>query len=78
MKAEQITIGVSPMTKTVFAGRLNKGKNMWLEKADVTDMFFACVIEKFVGTIETVEYENGDVYEITVKKINPAKRSSFL
>lgn len=69
MKAEQIALGVSPITKTVFAGRLNKGKNMWLEKTDVSDMFMACVIERFVGYVEEVEDNAGNKYEITVKKI---------
>lgn len=69
MKAEQISLGVSPITETVFAGRLNKGKNMWLEKADVTDMFTDCVIKKYLGHTTEVEDEKGNKYEITVKKI---------
>ncbi len=69
MKAEQISLGVSPITNTVFAGRLNKRKSMWLEKHDVTDNFIGCVIERFGGSVEVVESDNGSQYEITVKKI---------
>jgi len=70
MTAQQIALGVSPLTKTVYAGRLNKKGNMWLEKADVSDMFMACVIQKFEGYTEEVEDDKGNKYEITVKKIN--------
>lgn len=69
MKAEQIKLGISPVTDTVFAGRLNKKGNMWLEKADVTDMFIGCVIQRFEGSVETIESSDGSEYEITVKKI---------
>jgi hypothetical protein len=39
-----ITIGNSPITKTIFAGHLNKQGNMWLEKQDCTmDVLMATV-----------------------------------
>lgn len=39
-------MGVSPITGTIFAGRLNKAKTAWLgEKHDITDMAVRCVAE---------------------------------
>lgn len=69
MKIDQVTLGVSPLTETVFAGRLNKAKNMWLEKHDVTDMFIGCVIVKFGGHVTEIESDNGTKWEVTVKEI---------
>lgn len=69
MKAEQISLGVSAITETVYAGRLNKAKTMWLEKKDVTDMFIHCAIQKFGGHITEMESEDGKKYEITVKEV---------
>ncbi len=71
MKVEQIQLGVSPLTDEVFAGRINKAKNKWLEKVNVTDMFTGCVIQKFGGHITEVEDDKGNKYEITVKKLKP-------
>ena len=40
----KITIGNSPISKTIYAGHLNKKGNMWLEKQDVTiDVLIATV-----------------------------------
>ncbi len=39
-------IGVSPITGTIFAGRLNKAKTTWVgEKHDITDIAVNCVAE---------------------------------
>ena len=41
----KITIGNSPISKTIYAGHLNKKGNMWLEKQD-------CTIDVLVATVQ--------------------------
>ncbi len=39
-------MGVSPITGTIYAGRLNKAKTAWVgEKHDITDESVRCVAE---------------------------------
>ena len=39
-----MTLGVSPITGTVFSGSVNG--DLWVVKADVTSDFLRCVLEK--------------------------------
>jgi hypothetical protein len=42
-----MTIGVSPITGTVFSGRINAAGDMWVgKKTDITSDFLRCVLEK--------------------------------
>ena len=36
MAYENLRLGVSPLTKTVFAGRVNKKGDVWVDRKDVT------------------------------------------
>jgi len=60
----ELTIGLSPITNTIFAGTLNKRKTMWMPgKQDVTDqavMAVAGYVKK-----ERIIYERaGKTYEL--------------
>lgn len=67
---ENIKLGVSPLTKTVYAGRLNKRGDMWLHKTDVTEQFISCCLEYFeVGTENTISINGTPTVKITVKNI---------
>ena len=42
-----MTLGVSPLTGTVFSGRVNAKGDMWVgKKTDVTSDFLRCILEK--------------------------------
>jgi hypothetical protein len=64
-----ITIGLSPLTNTIFAGRLNKMGTMWKgEKFDVTDKCVMAVINYIKG--DRVVYErDGEKYEMKEVKL---------
>lgn len=67
---DNLTIGVSPLTKRVFLGRLNKKGDMWLEgKRDITEMFMKCCVEYFeAGTENTITANGEPLLIITAKK----------
>jgi hypothetical protein len=69
---KNLTLGVSPITKTVFAGRLNKKGNMWIQKTDVTNQFLSCCIEYFKEGEENIISVDGKPFaKITREKIEP-------
>lgn len=42
-----MSLGVSPLTGTVFSGRINEKGDAWVgKKTDVTSDFLRCVLEK--------------------------------
>ena len=52
-----MTLGVSPITGTVYSGRVNAKSNMWVgKKTDVTSEFLRCLLEK--------AHYHGGVFEI--------------
>lgn len=61
MAYEKLKMGVSPITKTVFIGRLNKKGNMWAEKRDFTSDFLACVEQYFEQGTQTEISAGGKV-----------------
>lgn len=70
MAYENLKLGVSPLTDTVFAGRLNKKGNMWQQKVDVTEQFLGCVIQYFKpGTENTISADGKPVAKITIEMI---------
>ena len=69
MAYDNLRLGVSPITKTVFAGRLNKKESLWLEKKDVTQDFLRCCIDYFEPNTENIISSNGEpAFIITVKR----------
>lgn len=52
MKLTELEIHASPITNTIYAGKMNKSKNEWLtEREDVTDKVHAAVVEWFSNEI---------------------------
>lgn len=68
VELENITLGHSPLTDSIFAGVLNKAKNQWLKKVDVTNSFIGCIISRWENQTETIE-SGKDKWQITVKKL---------
>lgn len=64
-------MGVSPITGTIFAGRLNKAKTTWVgEKHDVTEIAVRCVAEYLHKQKVFHEFNiNGKDYELTFKEV---------
>lgn len=67
---QKLRLGHSPMSDSIFAGTLARGKRVWLNKVNLTDDFIGCVIDRFGGHETEVEDAEGNKYLITVKKIN--------
>ncbi|MDX8383791.1 MAG: hypothetical protein R8M45_06905 [Ghiorsea sp.] len=59
-----IKIGVSPITNTIFAGRMNKAGTFWIKsKTDVTDECCMSVVEYLKK--DAIRYEReGKIYEL--------------
>ncbi len=82
VELDNVTLGVSPLTETVFAGvsvPLAKGKPgqmVWKHKKDVTNEFISCVIEKWKGFKERILSSDGSIYEISVKQITPGNAAA--
>jgi hypothetical protein len=59
-----ITVGLSPITNTIFAGRLNKARTMWSgKKYDITDKCVMTVVAYIKN--ERVIYErDGKTFEL--------------
>lgn len=70
---EKLIVGITGITETPVVGILNKNKTIWLHKTDASDSFYASVIQKFLGKIDTVSYSDGSVFEISVKQIKGIK-----
>lgn len=50
------SMGVSPITNTIYYGKINKEKSMWVgNKEDVTDMAIAAVFEWFLNQMDGKE-----------------------
>ncbi len=83
IELDDLVLGVSPLTETVFAGVLDKrslGKRpLWLHKKDVTSDVLRCIIEK-VGEGMVLNVSAGDEqWEISVVKLKAkAKRRGSL
>ena len=60
--AKSKTIGVSPITNTIFIGTLNKNKNMWVgEKEDIT-VHFNQVLNQYIKPNEVMAFKiNGEI-----------------
>jgi hypothetical protein len=71
VELNDLVLGVSPLTETVYAGVLDKRHRlpMWLHKVDVSSDFLRCVIEK-VGEGMTLSVAAGeDTWEISVTRV---------
>jgi len=57
-------IGVSPITKDVYLGKLNKDESAWLSKKEINQLFFQCVVERFKGDL--TELKKGGESEVLI------------
>jgi len=66
-----IRIGTSPITGSIFAGKLNKTGTMWVgEKQDITDEAIGAVAESLLKTKEKLPFTvDGQNYELLVIKV---------
>ena len=77
MTYDKLRLGVSPITKTVYAGRLNKKGDTWIYKKDITEDFLRCCVDYFdPGTENTLSVDGEPTYIITVKKVDKTKENS--
>ena len=69
MKVEEIRIGKSALSDTIYAGKLDKKGIGFTQKHDITSDFIGAVIARWGGFKETLTCSDGKKYEITVKEI---------
>lgn len=67
IELENITLGHSPLTDSIFAG-VGNGR-VWKHKKDVTNSFIDCVLSRWTGYKETIVASDGKKYEISVKEL---------
>ena len=83
MGTREIRLGVSPLTETVYAGKLLKDGITWAPgKQDVTSDFIKCVLDKFGPHVDApgceceIQTSGGDVdFVITVTRASAPKYS---
>lgn len=83
---ERIKLGVSPITNTIYIGRVNTKENMWLEKRDCTDEALVVVRDYLLAmcdnTQTTFGYEwtkkDGSIVELIVKVRQDQKESESI
>lgn len=69
MTLENIRLAKGSISDRIYAGYLNKDKQTWRQKVDVTNDFLAAVIERWGGYEETITCSNGKKYSVTVREI---------
>lgn len=71
MAMSPLRVQVSPLSGTIYAGRINKEGNAWSgSKTDVTSDVFGCIIQKIgAGNFATVVASDGKKYEIEVREV---------
>jgi len=74
MAYQNLKLGVSPLTNTVFAGRVNKKGDMWLDKVNVTEQFLSCVLTYFEDKTENIISADGKpIAKITIERLDKQK-----
>ena len=69
MAYENLRLGVSPLTKTVFAGRVNKKGDVWVDRKDVTQDFLRCVFDYFEPDTENTKTDVLKQISLNVPKL---------
>ncbi len=65
---DRLDLGHSPLSDNIYLGVLNKAKNIWKYKRDVTNGFLQCVIQRWENQTEIIK-SGSDEWEVTVRKI---------
>lgn len=77
MAYENLKLGVSPLTKNVYAGRLNKQGTIWQQKVDITGQFLSCVLHYFDhGTENTITADGEPVARITIERLDGPQKNN--
>lgn len=73
MKLDDLHIGVSPLTDTIYLGTLSKrDRGAWARKVDCTSNFIGALMDWTPpGTVRLVKDNHGNRYEIEVRKMPP-------
>jgi len=70
IKTEDIRLGVSPMSETVYAGKISPDGSRFIgEKKDVTSDFIKAIIDKFGNSTAVIGAKGFKQYRITVEEI---------
>ena len=73
VELDDLVLGVSPLTETVFAGVPDKrslgNMPLWLHKKDVTSDVLKCIIEKVGDGMVLNVGAGGEQWEISVVKL---------
>ena len=74
MNLNDIHIGVSPLTDTIYIGTVSKrDRQTWTSKVDCTSMFIGALMDWTPpGTIRVVRDSHGNQYEIEVRALAKA------
>lgn len=72
-KLEDVTLGVSPITDTIYMGTVSKkDAGLWLQKREATSDFCGALLSWVPpGTIRTIRSSAGPWYEIEVREVPP-------
>jgi hypothetical protein len=76
MSIENIRIAKGSISDRVYAGYLNKDKQTWRQKVDVTNDFLAAVIERWNGYEEIITSSDGKKYKMSVREIRVTNTSA--
>jgi hypothetical protein len=71
MRLEDLHIGVSPLTDTIYMGTVSKrDRGAWASKVDCTSKFIGALMDWIPhGTVRTISDNQGNRYEIEVRKL---------
>lgn len=65
---DNLVLGKGSLTDRVYVGTLNKAKNHWIHKRDITSDFLQVVIERFNGYEEIIT-DGVKQYKITCEEV---------
>ena len=80
MRLDDLHIGVSPLTDTIYIGTVSKrDRRAWSSKVDCTSMFIGALMDWTPpGTIRVVSDNRGNQYEIEVRVVPTSKGAETL
>jgi hypothetical protein len=69
---KNLYVGTSPLTGEIYAGTIDKVKEAWTSKQDVTKLAINAVCEHISmnGGIAHVDYDKNKRFKITVERVN--------
>ena len=59
MKASEIHLAVSPLSNTIYGGKVAKNGMEWTQKHDVTEQVLSAVAQYMNGTYSEIEFPAG-------------------